>query len=92
MEAVRERTSRRSSTGLSPFIAEMLIQHEHQHNETMLQTLQLAEPGVYAPEPRAARRDGRAMAASISRRVRRRSASTATASRTTTSARATRSS
>ena len=35
---------------LSPFIAEMLIQHEHQHNETMLQTLQLAEPGVYSPE------------------------------------------
>ena len=27
----------------------MLIQHEHQHNETMLQTLQLAEPGVFAP-------------------------------------------
>jgi gamma-glutamyl hercynylcysteine S-oxide synthase len=32
------------------FIGEMLLQHEHQHNETMLQTLQLAEPGVYAPE------------------------------------------
>ena len=31
-------------------IGEMLLQHEHQHNETMLQTLQLAEPGVYAPE------------------------------------------
>jgi gamma-glutamyl hercynylcysteine S-oxide synthase len=31
---------------------EMLVQHEHQHNETMLQTLQLAEPGVYAPERR----------------------------------------
>ncbi|MDX6480497.1 MAG: gamma-glutamyl hercynylcysteine S-oxide synthase [Gaiellaceae bacterium] len=28
---------------------EMLIQHEHQHNETMLQTLALAEPGVYSP-------------------------------------------
>jgi gamma-glutamyl hercynylcysteine S-oxide synthase len=49
MEAVRERT-RANLDGLSPFIAEMLIQHEHQHNETMLQTLQLAEPGVYAPE------------------------------------------
>ena len=35
---------------VSPFIAEMLVQHEHQHNETMLQTLQLAEPGVFAPE------------------------------------------
>ena len=34
---------------VSPFIAEMLIQHEHQHNETMLQTLQLADPGVFAP-------------------------------------------
>jgi gamma-glutamyl hercynylcysteine S-oxide synthase len=49
MEAVRERT--RANLGdVSPFIAEMLVQHEHQHNETMLQTLQLAEPGVYAPE------------------------------------------
>jgi iron(II)-dependent oxidoreductase len=28
----------------------MLLQHEHQHNETMLQTLQLAEPGVFAPD------------------------------------------
>jgi gamma-glutamyl hercynylcysteine S-oxide synthase len=34
---------------VAPFIGEMLVQHEHQHNETMLQTLQLAEPGVYAP-------------------------------------------
>ena len=37
----------------------MIIQHEHQHNETMLQTLQLAEPGVYAPQ----RDRGRAAAA-----------------------------
>jgi gamma-glutamyl hercynylcysteine S-oxide synthase len=29
---------------------EMVVQHEHQHNETMLQTLQLAEPGVLSPE------------------------------------------
>jgi iron(II)-dependent oxidoreductase len=28
---------------------EMLVQHEHQHNETMLQTLQLAAPGTYSP-------------------------------------------
>jgi iron(II)-dependent oxidoreductase len=49
MAAVRERT--RSAIGrVSPFIAEMLVQHEHQHNETMLQTLQLAAPGVYEPE------------------------------------------
>jgi gamma-glutamyl hercynylcysteine S-oxide synthase len=32
---------------------EMVVQHEHQHNETMLQTLQLSEAGVYAPERRA---------------------------------------
>jgi iron(II)-dependent oxidoreductase len=51
MEAVRERTL--SALGeVSPFIAEMLVRHEHQHNETMLQTLQLADPGVYAPERR----------------------------------------
>jgi iron(II)-dependent oxidoreductase len=31
------------------FVWDLLIQHEHQHNETMLQTLQLAEPGVFAP-------------------------------------------
>ena len=34
------------------FVWEMLIRHEHQHNETMLQTLQLARPGTYAPTPR----------------------------------------
>jgi gamma-glutamyl hercynylcysteine S-oxide synthase len=49
MDEVRARTL--SVLGdVSPFIAEMLVQHEHQHNETMLQTLQLAEPGVFAPE------------------------------------------
>jgi iron(II)-dependent oxidoreductase len=31
---------------------EMLVQHEHQHNETMLQTLSLAAPGVYSPQRR----------------------------------------
>jgi iron(II)-dependent oxidoreductase len=31
---------------------EMLVQHEQQHNETMLQTLQLAKPGTFAPERR----------------------------------------
>jgi iron(II)-dependent oxidoreductase len=49
MKAVRART-REALGGVSPFIGEMLVQHEHQHNETMLQTLQLAEPGVYTPE------------------------------------------
>ncbi len=38
-----------------PFLWEMVVQHEAQHNETMLQTLQLAEPGVYAPARRATR-------------------------------------
>lgn len=33
------------------FVWDMLVQHEHQHNETILQTLKLAEPGVYAPQP-----------------------------------------
>src|SRR3954447_6797366 len=33
-----------------PYVLEMVIQHEHQHGETMLQTVQLAEPGTYAPE------------------------------------------
>jgi gamma-glutamyl hercynylcysteine S-oxide synthase len=49
MEAIRERTLSVLDE-VSPFIAEMLIQHEHQHNETMLQTLQLAEPGVFSPD------------------------------------------
>jgi gamma-glutamyl hercynylcysteine S-oxide synthase len=49
MDEVRERTLS-ALDGVSAFIAEMLLQHEQQHNETMLQTLQLAEPGVFAPE------------------------------------------
>ncbi|HET8674053.1 MAG TPA: ergothioneine biosynthesis protein EgtB, partial [Thermoleophilaceae bacterium] len=35
------------------FVWDMLVQHEHQHTETMLQTLSLAAPGVYEPERRA---------------------------------------
>jgi len=31
------------------FAWDMAVQHEHQHNETMLQTLALAAPGVYSP-------------------------------------------
>ncbi len=64
MEAVRERAlSVLDRADLSPasdrlnangFVWDLLIQHEHQHNETMLQTLQLAEPGVFAPERGAA--------------------------------------
>ena len=51
LERVRERTI--SALERVPgFTAELIVQHEQQHNETMLQTLQLAEPGVYAPERR----------------------------------------
>ena len=49
MASVRERTAA-ALPRVSAFIAEMLLQHEYQHNETMLQTLQLAAPGVYEPE------------------------------------------
>jgi gamma-glutamyl hercynylcysteine S-oxide synthase len=49
MDEVRERALS-ALDRVGPFITEMLVQHEHQHNETMLQTLQLAEPGVYSPE------------------------------------------
>jgi iron(II)-dependent oxidoreductase len=31
------------------FVWDLLIQHEHQHNETMLQTLQIAAPGSFDP-------------------------------------------
>jgi gamma-glutamyl hercynylcysteine S-oxide synthase len=56
MAAVHERTLA-ALPRVSPFIAEMLVQHEQQHNETMLQALQLAAPGVYEPErPAPARR------------------------------------
>jgi iron(II)-dependent oxidoreductase len=59
MHAVRERalavleradlSPSGDALGADGFVWEMLVQHEHQHNETMLQTLQLAEPGVYTP-------------------------------------------
>jgi iron(II)-dependent oxidoreductase len=35
------------------FVWDMMAQHEHQHTETILQTLKLAEPGVYAPPRKA---------------------------------------
>jgi iron(II)-dependent oxidoreductase len=63
MERVRERALRvLDGMDLSPglgdlhsggFLWELLVQHEHQHNETMLQCLQLAAPGVYSPPRRA---------------------------------------
>jgi len=59
MAAVRERAlAVLADADLSPgsdrlnangFVWDLLIQHEHQHNETMLQTLQIAEPGVFDP-------------------------------------------
>lgn len=59
MEQVRERAlAVLASADLSPdsdrlnangFVWDLLIQHEHQHNETMLQTLQLAAPGTFDP-------------------------------------------
>jgi iron(II)-dependent oxidoreductase len=63
MEQVRERALRvLDRMDLSPglgdlhsggFLWELLVQHEHQHGETMLQCLQLAAAGVYAPPRRA---------------------------------------
>jgi iron(II)-dependent oxidoreductase len=51
MEAVRERALGvlDRADEVSP-IWDMVLQHEHQHNETMLQTLQLAEAGVFSPD------------------------------------------
>jgi iron(II)-dependent oxidoreductase len=45
------------------FVWDLLIQHEHQHNETMLQTLQLADPGLFAPDRPAVASDRRDSAA-----------------------------
>jgi gamma-glutamyl hercynylcysteine S-oxide synthase len=77
MDQVRERAlTVLADADLSPgsdrlnangFVWDLLIQHEHQHNETMLQTLQIAAPGVFDPDavtlgPRPARRDDQAPA------------------------------
>src|SRR3954463_16625910 len=35
--------------GLDPVYWDLVIRHEQQHNETMLQTLKLAQPGVFTP-------------------------------------------
>ena len=62
MEAVRERAldvldrdrpTDRSRRGM------LVVQHEHQHNETMLQTLQLAEPGTFVARARRGRAERR---------------------------------
>ena len=62
LDAVRDRALA-SLDRVSAFVGEMLVHHEHQHNETMLQTLQLAEPGVY--EPRRRRPSGRAVTGTL---------------------------
>ena len=56
LEGVRERSLEvLAATDPEHFVWQLVAQHEHQHDETMLQTLQLAEPGVFAPERAAAR-------------------------------------
>jgi iron(II)-dependent oxidoreductase len=62
MEAVHGRALSKLEA-VPAYIWEMLLQHEHQHNETMLQTLQLAEPGVFSPER--PRRGGAAAAGTV---------------------------
>jgi iron(II)-dependent oxidoreductase len=48
---VRERSREvLAATDPEHHVWQLVAQHEHQHDETMLQTLQLAEPGVYSPE------------------------------------------
>jgi gamma-glutamyl hercynylcysteine S-oxide synthase len=44
---------------VEPLLHELVIQHECQHNETMLQTLQLAEAGVFVPKRRQRRGSAR---------------------------------
>ncbi|MFN2616822.1 MAG: ergothioneine biosynthesis protein EgtB [Thermoleophilaceae bacterium] len=54
MDRVRERTLSALAREERPGpIWDMVLQHEQQHNETMLQTLQLADAGVFAPDRRA---------------------------------------
>jgi iron(II)-dependent oxidoreductase len=48
MEGVRDRTLDRIDD-VSPFVQELVVQHEQQHTETMLQTMSLAAPGVVSP-------------------------------------------
>ena len=51
MAAVRERSLEvLAATGPDHHVWELVAQHEHQQGEAMLQTLQLADPGAYAPE------------------------------------------
>jgi iron(II)-dependent oxidoreductase len=49
LATVRERAFGVLDSAGPSAIWEMVLQHEHQHNETMLQTMQLADPGSVAP-------------------------------------------
>ena len=51
LDAVRERALGVLDR-VAPAVAEMVVQHEQQHNETMLQTLAIAEAGTYVPRRR----------------------------------------
>jgi iron(II)-dependent oxidoreductase len=51
LDGVRERALRVLDRS-DRLLVEMVLEHEHQHGETMLQTLQLAEPGTYGPDRR----------------------------------------
>ena len=60
MDAVRERALGVLDR-VPPLLQELVLQHECQHDETMLQTLQIAAPGVLAPartQPKGAARQG----------------------------------
>jgi iron(II)-dependent oxidoreductase len=53
LETVRARALRvLDQVDLDPVVWDMVIRHEQQHNETMLQTLKLAAPGVFTPPAR----------------------------------------
>ena len=52
MAQVRERALEVLQREGDGYVWGLLLEHEQQHNETMLQALKLAEPGVYAPRRR----------------------------------------
>jgi iron(II)-dependent oxidoreductase len=49
LDAVRERAFRVLDSAPPSGVWELVLQHEHQHNETMLQTMQLADRGTVVP-------------------------------------------
>ncbi|HKP89251.1 MAG TPA: ergothioneine biosynthesis protein EgtB [Thermoleophilaceae bacterium] len=51
LDEVRVRTLAVLGDGAGGTNWELVLQHEQQHNETMLQTLALADPGVFTPPP-----------------------------------------